>query len=114
MNKPASDPLKDLPRLSDQHMSPCIMCARQLVETGLPLFYRIEAKRCGLDANEIRRHVGLAMAIAPGGDGLALAGVLGPKCEPIVVMDAPPAFNVCHECAGKYTLDVIELLASDK
>lgn len=101
------DPIKDLPRLDEKAMGPCVCCKRQLLETGFPLFLRLDLKRCGLDANEIRRHCGLAMAMGGGTAGLALAGVLGPGVKPVVVMDAFPAFNVCNECQSKHTLEEI-------
>lgn len=95
-----TDPLDNLPKLGAEAMGPCIVCRRQLLETGLPIFFRIEAKQCGIDANAVRKHVGLAMAMGGGRGGLVLADALGPKVEPIVVMDAIAPFNVCHECAS--------------
>jgi hypothetical protein len=111
MNKPASDPLKDLPRLTDEAMGPCVCCKRQLLETEIPIFYRVEVKHCGLDAREIQRHVGLAMSIAPGRDGLALAGIMGPRVKPVVVMDAHAAFNVCNDCAVMKQIPLIFALS---
>lgn len=107
------DPLKDLPRLSDEAMGPCAMCKRQLLETELPLFYRITAARCGIDGNEVRRHVGLAQAIAPGADGLALAGVLGPGVKPVVVMNDAGTFNVCQRCAQKNPLELLVIAVAE-
>ena len=95
-----TDLVNDLPKLGAEAMGPCVCCGRQLLETGLPIFFRIEAKQCGVDANAVRKHVGLAMAMGGGSAGLALAGVMGPKVEPVVVMDAITPFNVCHDCAA--------------
>ena len=105
-----ADTYQELPRLGTEAMGPCVVCKKQLLETGLPLFFRVELKRCGLDAVEIRRHVGLAQSMAPGLDGLALAGVLGPKVEPVVVMDSYTV-NVCHRCHSTTTLDAILMAA---
>jgi hypothetical protein len=96
----ADDALKDLPRLDDTAMSPCVCCKRQLLETGLPIFFRIEAKQCGLDGPAIRQHVGLAMSMGGGLDGLALASVLGPGIKPVIIMETITTFNVCHDCAS--------------
>lgn len=101
------DALKDLPRLDEKAMGPCVCCKRQLLATRFPLFLRLDLKRCGLDADAIRRHCGLANAMGGGTDGLVLASVLGPRVEPVVVMDAFPAVNVCNECQSKHTLSEI-------
>jgi hypothetical protein len=107
------DPLAGLERLTDAAMAPCALCGRQLLETGLPVFFRIEGKRCGIDAQEVRRHVGLAMQFGGGAGGLALAGVMGPGCKPVVVMAAPPVFNVCATCARSNTLENVLLVAAE-
>jgi len=102
------DPLKDLPRLGGHAMGPCVICRRQLLETELPIFFRVKAQQCGLDRQEINRHVGLAMAMGGGADGLALAGILGPGVKPVIVMDSITDFNVCHSCAmDRGLVDVI-------
>ncbi|CAN5279302.1 hypothetical protein BH11PSE5_BH11PSE5_30770 [soil metagenome] len=94
-----TDPLKDLPRLDDTAMGPCVICQRQLLETELPIFFRVEARQCGLDRLEINRHVGLAMQMGGGRDGLALASIMGPGVKPVIVMETITPFNVCHPCA---------------
>jgi len=101
--------LDKLPHLPVEAMGPCIACGRQLLATELPIFFRISAKQCGIDGSAVRQHVGLAMSMGGGADGLALAGILGPRVEPVIVMDEITAFNVCHGCAtdGVGLLDVI-------
>ncbi len=105
-------PLKDLERLGEDAMAPCVVCHRQLLETGLPVFFRIEAKQCGLDGQEIKKHVGLAMAMGGGVDGLNLAGVLGPRVMPVIVMETITTFNVCHECASADRVGVLDAIGS--
>ena len=103
-----TDPLKDLPRLGDEAMSPCVICQRQLLAAELPIFFRVDASQCGLDRQEINRHVGLAMTMGGGTDGLALASIMGPRVEPVIVMDKISTFNVCHSCAvDRGLVDVI-------
>jgi hypothetical protein len=105
------DPLRDLRRLETEAMGPCVRCKKQLLETAMPLYMRFSAMRCGIDGQAVMRHVGLAMSIAPGADGLALAGVLGPKCEPVIVMDEHKPANVCAMCMTDPTFSVMELCA---
>lgn len=109
-----ADPLASLPRLSEEAMGPCAICERQMLETGLPLFMRVEAKRCGIDAKEVQRHFGLAMSMGGGTAGLVLAGVMGPGVKPVIVMDAPETFNVCTRCAQTHTLESIVLVAAER
>ena len=100
------NPLRDLPRLGEEALGPCVGCKKVILATGSPLFQRVRIQRCGVDANEVRRHVGLAQTIAPGADGLALASVLGPKVEPVVVMSTY-VVNVCNDCARKPFEDLL-------
>jgi hypothetical protein len=102
------DALKGLPRLDQAALGPCIKCERVMLATGLPLFARLDVKRCGIDANEVRRHMGLAASMAPGRDGLVLAGIMGPKVEPVVVMSENKGVNVCNDC--QQTLTIFELV----
>lgn len=55
-----ADPLKDLPRLGDDALGPCAYCEKTVLETGSPIFYRLTVRQCGVDANAVRQHVGLA------------------------------------------------------
>jgi len=110
----AADALKDLPRLDDSAMGPCAVCDEQLLNTGFPLFYRLDAKRCAIDANEVRKHVGFAMALGGGQGGLVLASLMGPGVKPVVIMEEPKTFNVCIKCAQTKTLETIVLLAAAK
>lgn len=97
--------LENLQRLGVKAMSPCVVCERQMLQTGLPLFHRFKLKRCGIDGDAVRRHVGLAMTMGGGEAGLALASVLGPEPDPVVIMDEHPEFNVCHDCASKTSVE---------
>lgn len=85
-------------KLGVDAMGPCHICKRQLLATGLPIFYRVQVSQCALDRTEIQRHVGLAMTMGGGADGLALAGILGPKVEPVAVMFEGATVNVCASC----------------
>lgn len=105
-----TNPLDELPRLGADAMAPCVICQRQLLSTELPIFFRVDAKQCGIDANDIRQTVGLATMIGGGNAalGLDLATVLGPRPKPVIVMDEISTFNVCHSCAmDRGLIDVI-------
>lgn len=101
--------MDDLPKLPVEAMGPCIKCGRQLLETGVPLFIRVEPKRCGIDYSAVSRHVGLAQSMGGGQAGLALAAVLGPQPEPVVIVEQCEAFNICYECIDTATVRDIEL-----
>lgn len=103
--------LSNLPRLGEDAMSPCVGCGRQLLETGLPIFNRITIEQCGIDGNAVRQHVGLALAMGGGRDGLILADVLGPGVKPVVVVQKHMPVNICHECGMRDDLSMLELLA---
>lgn len=104
------DALKNLPRLTEEALGPCIRCNSLMLEVGAPLFKRLKMRRCGIDGTEVRKHVGLAMHMGGGATGLALASVLGPKVEPVVVLDDWPEVNVCIDCAGRMTVEELSHL----
>lgn len=107
------DPLAGLPRLGEDALGACVKCDRVMLATQLPLFLRFAVQRCGIDATEVRRHVGLAHAIVPSdlSAGLQLASIMGPRPEPVVVMDSFEAVNVCMACAEDITANEVLFLA---
>lgn len=100
--------LSKLPRLGEDSMSPCACCHRQLLETELPIFYRFEGKQCGIDGEVVKKHIGLAMQMGGGADGLHLASIMGPGTKPVVVMHTGTSFNICQRCMG--AADLLPLL----
>lgn len=91
-------------------MGPCAICNRQLLETGLPIFNRFTVQQCGIDGSEVRKHVGLAMQMGGGVNGLALAGVLGPRVEPVVEVVKHQPVNICHDCGLRTDVPIVQLL----
>lgn len=77
----------------------------------LPLFLRLDLNRCGIDKGEVDKRVGLAMTMGGGAAGLALAGIMGPRCEPVVITDSHPGLNVCMPCAETRTLTELHMIA---
>lgn len=100
------DPLNDLPRLPEEALGPCARCGKVMLASGMPIFYRLTVEHCGIDARAVQEKVGLAMMMGGGEAGLALAGIMGPGRDPVVVLDAG-AVNVCMACA----IESVELLA---
>ncbi|HEX9947371.1 MAG TPA: hypothetical protein VGA98_07520 [Allosphingosinicella sp.] len=110
------DPLDDLPKLPTSAMSPCICCGRQLLESGLPIFYRLSARQCGIDARAVDERVGLAVMMggrSRAADVMPLADVMAGR-SPVVVMNSTGEFNVCHSCASKYDVQTAAMLAVEK
>ncbi len=106
-----ADGLDGLPRLGEEALGPCIACGTLMLAGQLPLFLRIDLNRCGIDRSEVDKRVGLAMTFGAGVAGLALAAVMGPKCEPVVITDAHPGLNVCMSCAEQRTLVELHMMA---
>jgi hypothetical protein len=77
-----------------KHMK-CDACQRELTETNLPLFWTLTVTRYGLDANAIRRRMGLGMAVGSG----ALASILGPDEDLAVKVMEPVEITLCETCA---------------
>jgi len=91
-----TDPLDGLPRLGGEAAGPCASCGKHILDTGLPIFYRLTVQHCGIDAKAVQQHVGLGMML--GGGGMALADVMGAHKQPVVVMNSGTV-NLCHACA---------------
>lgn len=100
--------LQELERKSAEAMGPCVICGKQQLETGLPLFYRVTVEQCGIDMQAVRQHVGLAMTLGGGETGLALAGVMGAQQDPVVVMNRHTA-NICATCAMERADVVVQI-----
>ena len=107
-----ADELTSLPRLGEDTLGPCADCGKVMLASGAPLFYRITVQQCGIDKQEVQRHVGLAMTMGGGADGLALAGALGPTVKPVIEMQKAVG-NICMLCSGKH-LTIMTILAQDE
>lgn len=96
-----ADPLQDLPRHGEEALGPCALCDRVILATGSPIFSRLTVRQCGVDAQTVRSHVGLAMQLGGGAGGLALASVMGPGVKPVVEV-ASGDVNVCGSCLQEH------------
>lgn len=93
----SADPLADLKRLPAEAITPCAGCGKQILETGLPMFYRVTVEQCAMDMKAVRQHVGLGMMLGGGAAGMAIAGVMGAHQQPAVVL-SQGVKNYCHGC----------------
>lgn len=97
------NPLDQLPKLPTEAMGPCVLCNRQLLESGLPIFFRAQVQQCGIDARAVDERAGLAIMMG-GRSGasalMPLADLMASK-PPVVVVARVQEFNVCHDCATK-------------
>lgn len=92
------DPLAGLPRHGPEALGQCALCHRPILQTGLPLFYRVEVIQCGVDAQALQQLGGLAMMMGGGSAGLALASTMGAHADPVVEMGRG-ATNLCMQCS---------------
>lgn len=106
------NPLSAARRHDSSAMGPCFLCGRQILATGVPVFYRVNVEQCGVDMNEVRQHVGLAMAMGGGADGLALAEIMGPRRQPVVVLGEGTQ-NICQQCAADRVPAIMTIALDD-
>ena len=74
----------------------CGLCHRKVLESGIPLFYRIRIERHGINLGAVQRQAGLEMQL---GNSVRLAQVMGPDEEMTRPMMEPIEFTVCEECS---------------
>ena len=96
--------LDRLPKLKTEQLAPCVACGKHLVQTSLPLFYRLHVQRAGLDSRAIRERVGLAHMWGAGAQGLALADVFASRDPGVIIDDFQPV-NVCMDCARSTSVE---------
>lgn len=87
MGKPLKE--NELRELTD-----CRLCREKIGKKGVPILWKIQAERHGIDAKAMQRQTGLAMLL--GGNGL-LANAMGPN-EDMTVLLTDETFMVCEEC----------------
>lgn len=105
-----TDLLKDLPRLGEEALGPCVVTGKPIIEGGSPIFYRVTIQQCGVDAQAVRERLGLAMMLGGGAGGLALSGVMGAHKQPVVIL-GEATVNVSIAGASE-SIDLWRLLAA--
>jgi len=90
----------------------CALCHRPFGHTGMPLFWRVQIKRYGVNAAAVQRQQGLTMTL---GGHAALAAVMGPNEDMASQIGDATEFTVCEECAAlhEYTVVGLDDIASD-
>lgn len=83
----------------------CSLCAKKILSTGLPLFWRLTVERFGVHVDRVQRQNGLAMML--GNAHLAMhmdpqETMADPVMEPVVL-------TVCEACAVARALPVAAL-----
>lgn len=87
-----------------QHMT-CDSCQKQIIETGLPLFWTATLTRYGLEADAIRRRQGLSIMMGSN----PLAAALGPDEDLAVELAPPVKVTICETCATEGTTPLCHL-----
>lgn len=77
--------------------TPCLMCGKGVMHTGIPLFYRVKLERFGVLANEVRRVA--AMEQFMGGN----VGIARAFHDPELTQTMMPEVSglVCETCSMK-------------
>jgi hypothetical protein len=73
---------------------PCVLCKRNPMHHGLPLFFTLTVRRLGVPLRDIQRHLGLAGMLG----SLPLANVMGVEPEAQAIAEAIEV-TVCEPCA---------------
>ena len=78
---------------------PCAGCRKGVAHTGLPLFWRVEVTRMGIDRQAAMRQHGLEQFFGGGPGGVALADIMGdgaPIAKPVA---DTTRLLLCESCA---------------
>ena len=106
------DDFANLPRHGDEALGPCALCQRVMLDTGMPIFYRLTVRQCGVDRKAVNERVGLAMMLGGGQQGIILSGVMGPGTKPVVEVSSHDT-NICMPCMQKYPELMLLIVAQD-
>ena len=83
----------------------CEICKKQIRASGIPLFYRVQIKRYGLNAGALQRQQGLTMML---GNHAALASIMGPN-EDMADKISETEFTVCESCSSEQQISIAHL-----
>lgn len=72
----------------------CALCRRKIMESGLPLFWRVTIELFGIDVAAAKRQDGLAAMLGSS----ALASVMGTDDDLAKPMMDPVKISVCESC----------------
>jgi len=80
-----------------REIAKCEICGKPFGHTNLPMFFRIQIERWGLNIDAVTRQQGLTMVL---GGSAKLAMVMGPN-EDMAEKMFSKEITVCMECATK-------------
>lgn len=87
-------------------LKPCSLCRKGLIHTGVPLFWRVNIERMGIDLQKARQLAGLSMMLG----SPHLASVMGDdRAIGVVIEDSRVELLVCEDCALAKSLPVAVL-----
>lgn len=72
----------------------CDICRERILQSGLPLFWRVTVERFGIDMQAVSRQHGLGMMI-----GAPLAQIMGPDEDLAKPVMDTKVLTVCENCA---------------
>lgn len=83
----------------------CSLCQKKIGESGLPIFWTVTINRYGLNADALRRQMGLGMII-----GAPLASVMGPDEDLASPLGPPVKLTICERCAVDRAMPVAAMV----
>lgn len=78
----------------------CGMCGRKVLESGLPMFWRVTVERFGMDMKAVQRQMGLTMQL---GGNAFLASAMGADEDLALPIVEPVTIAVCESCCTEST-----------
>lgn len=89
----------------------CHICDKGFGHTGLPLFWRVQVTRYGVDADAVRRQDGLTAML---GGHAALAQIMGTDDDMAKPIGDSTTITVCESCATDKSVPVALLVPEEK
>lgn len=74
----------------------CGLCKKKVLQSGLPLFYRLTVERFGIKMDAVNRQAGLEMML---GGSAFVAQAMGPDEDMAEPMMEPLSIAICEKCA---------------
>ena len=94
------------PGLKQEDLRPCGLCGKGLMNSGIPLCYRITIDRLGFDANAIREQAGLEMMLG----NAAIAHVMGTHADMAKPITDQYTALICEKCGSHKQVCMGELM----
>lgn len=76
----------------------CSLCGNKILETGIPMFWKVSVQRYGIDLGAVQRQQGLTMMM---GGNAEIASVMGPNEDLAKPFDEIVELSICEECCTR-------------